>query len=161
MQYGLSKYSAVGLGFMALSFAGVLQNTAEGYTLGKLARSLNESPKVIPDVQVELYVLGMVNIWKIPIQSVLQPLLYSHKMAMRVGHCGFLSVVIILYSNFCTHSKKAGDVSSACIAASLYLHRSFFSGSSLSSLSTETAAFLRLMVCMTSLRVSCILTSNQ
>ena len=74
MAHGLSEYSAVGLGFMALTFA-LLQDFSEGYRLGKLARSLNKSSKVIPKLQVDVTVLSVVNVWKEPIQSVLPPLL--------------------------------------------------------------------------------------
>merc|ERR1712194_62560 len=122
MKYGLSEYSAVGLGCMALSFASVLQNLSEGYKLGKCARSLNKSPKVIPEARVELYVISMVNVWKEPFQCVLPPLLDSHKMAMR-----------------------AGDISTACLVAGSWVYRAFVSGSHLSSLSKETAVFLRIM----------------
>ena len=87
MQYGLSEYSAVGLGFMAVAFASVLQNLSEGYKLGKLARSLNKSSRVLPEAQVEIYVLALVNIWKEPQQSLLPPLLDCHTMATRVRYC--------------------------------------------------------------------------
>ena len=86
MAYGLSEYSALGLGLMALSFSTLLKNVSQGYKLGKLARGLTKLSTANLEVHilVELVTLTMVNIWKEPIQCLLPPLLDCHRLAMRV-----------------------------------------------------------------------------
>eukprot|EP00581_Thalassiosira_minuscula_P013482 CAMPEP_0183720266 /NCGR_PEP_ID=MMETSP0737-20130205/12933_1 /TAXON_ID=385413 /ORGANISM="Thalassiosira miniscula, Strain CCMP1093" /LENGTH=124 /DNA_ID=CAMNT_0025950107 /DNA_START=260 /DNA_END=631 /DNA_ORIENTATION=+ len=117
LQYGIHENSALGLCSLALAYATVFQDMSTGYKLGKYALAITTS-KNTPAVYLTL--LGMVSVWKEPIQAVLPQLTHAYKTAL-----------------------KHGLISEALINSYLYAIRAFMSGSKLSSLCKEVTFFLR------------------
>lgn len=77
----MHENSALGFCGLALAYATVFQNMSEGYKLGKYALAMT-NPKNIPAVYCLM--LGMISIWKEPIQAILPDLLYAHKIGLKV-----------------------------------------------------------------------------
>jgi len=80
--HGINSYSALGMAGLAYSYIAVLRNYTDGYKLGKLALSLNKSPKLVGIVSFA--VTCFVCAFKEPIQALLPSILENSKIAFKV-----------------------------------------------------------------------------
>ena len=81
LQYGIHEDSALGFCSLALAYATVFQNVSAGYKLGKYALAITTN-KNIPAVYCTL--MGMISIWKEPVQAILPELMNAYKIGLKV-----------------------------------------------------------------------------
>jgi len=116
LQYGIHENSALGFCGLALAYTIVFKDVSEGYKLGKYALAITTN-KNIPAVHMTL---GMISIWKEPIQALLPELLNAYNMGLQYGR-----------------------ISQAVINSMLYAYQALLSGSNLCSLAEEVSSFHR------------------
>merc|ERR1712194_553103 len=120
LSHGLNLYSSTGIAVLGYAHTMVLRNYTEGYKLGKLAVTLNKSPKLVGEIS--LVVANGVCAFKEPIQALLPQILDNYRIAV-----------------------KSGTVSCACANSMCYVIRAFLSGSPLASLQSEMTVFFHEM----------------
>ena len=81
LRYGIHENSALGFCGLALAYATVFQDVSEGYKLGKYALAITNNRNM---PAVYLTSLGMISIWKEPVQAILPDLLRAHKEGLKV-----------------------------------------------------------------------------
>jgi len=112
LQYGIHENSALGFCGLALAYTIVFKDVSEGYKLGKYALAITTN-KNIPAVHMTL---GMISIWKEPIQALLPELLNAYNMGLQVRYARQFEFVTVTKSikwltralYFLSHSSMEG-----------------------------------------------------